>query len=293
MKKLLFAMAIGAALAWLFDPDAGSRRRDALKRKLDEKGLTGPAAVAAVRPTLGDGLHAAVRRLHPLIRQEPNVSTTHLSGVTGHRHRRLVRSSGPRARRRTTSPRPPPTAHRPRSPPPWPSAAVEQLEDLPERVAGLASAAKGRIGPTPSAPTSRGCSSPPGSRRSSSSPGGCAAGRRAAPASTTRATTGDTYRSAAETTGLRRRQLTDGLRPTDPSDTDPVATPPGGGAASWSRRRGRIGAAGSADVSVERRRRSSSPPWLRICSKLRRSRRDTCIWEMPMRSAISLWLSSS
>jgi len=44
MKKLLFAMAIGAALAWLFDPDAGSRRRDALKRKLDEKGLTGPAA---------------------------------------------------------------------------------------------------------------------------------------------------------------------------------------------------------------------------------------------------------
>ena len=28
MKKLLFAMAIGAALAWLFDPDAGARRRD-------------------------------------------------------------------------------------------------------------------------------------------------------------------------------------------------------------------------------------------------------------------------
>jgi hypothetical protein len=44
MKKLLFAMAIGAALAWLFDPDAGARRRDALKRKLDEKGLTGPAS---------------------------------------------------------------------------------------------------------------------------------------------------------------------------------------------------------------------------------------------------------
>ena len=44
MKKLLFAMAIGAALAWLFDPDAGARRRDALKRKLDEKGLTGPSA---------------------------------------------------------------------------------------------------------------------------------------------------------------------------------------------------------------------------------------------------------
>lgn len=41
MKKLLFAMAIGAALAWLFDPDAGSRRRESLKRKLDDKGLTG------------------------------------------------------------------------------------------------------------------------------------------------------------------------------------------------------------------------------------------------------------
>ena len=40
MKKLLFAMAIGAALAWLFDPDAGSKRRDMLRRKLDERGLT-------------------------------------------------------------------------------------------------------------------------------------------------------------------------------------------------------------------------------------------------------------
>ena len=27
MKKLLFAMAIGAALAWLLDPDNGTRRR--------------------------------------------------------------------------------------------------------------------------------------------------------------------------------------------------------------------------------------------------------------------------
>lgn len=52
MKKLLFAMVIGAALAWLFDPDTGSRRRDTLRRKLDEKGITGgtsskgPTAVA-------------------------------------------------------------------------------------------------------------------------------------------------------------------------------------------------------------------------------------------------------
>ena len=42
MRKLLFAMAIGAALAWLFDPDAESRRRDMIRRKLDERGLTGP-----------------------------------------------------------------------------------------------------------------------------------------------------------------------------------------------------------------------------------------------------------
>jgi hypothetical protein len=43
MKKLLFAMAVGAALAWLFDPEAGSRRRDSLRRKLRESGLMGPA----------------------------------------------------------------------------------------------------------------------------------------------------------------------------------------------------------------------------------------------------------
>ena len=52
MKKLLFAMAIGAALAWLFDPDTGSRRRETVRRKLEERGLTGssspPAAPTAV-----------------------------------------------------------------------------------------------------------------------------------------------------------------------------------------------------------------------------------------------------
>ena len=47
MKKLLFAMAIGAALAWLFDPDAGSRRRESLRRKLDERGLTGSSSPTA------------------------------------------------------------------------------------------------------------------------------------------------------------------------------------------------------------------------------------------------------
>ena len=50
MKKLLLAMGIGAALAWLFDPDAGSRRRDMVRQKLDAKGLTGPkAAPSAAR----------------------------------------------------------------------------------------------------------------------------------------------------------------------------------------------------------------------------------------------------
>ena len=59
MKKLLFAMALGAALAWLFDPDAGSKRRDALRRKLDQRGLTGgtpppvtPPVVIEDAPTL-------------------------------------------------------------------------------------------------------------------------------------------------------------------------------------------------------------------------------------------------
>lgn len=43
MKKLLIAMALGAALAWLFDPDNGARRRDSLRHKLEERGLTPPA----------------------------------------------------------------------------------------------------------------------------------------------------------------------------------------------------------------------------------------------------------
>ena len=56
MKKLLLAMGIGAGLAWLFDPDAGSRRREMLRQKLDEKRLTGekPAAPAS-RPSTSYG----------------------------------------------------------------------------------------------------------------------------------------------------------------------------------------------------------------------------------------------
>lgn len=44
MKKLLLAMAIGAALAWLFDPDNGPRRRDTVKRRLEDKGVISPSS---------------------------------------------------------------------------------------------------------------------------------------------------------------------------------------------------------------------------------------------------------
>jgi hypothetical protein len=63
MKKLLFAMAIGAALAWLFDPDSGSKRRDSLRRKLEERrGATPattvpPAGVVQDAPTLLTAAH--------------------------------------------------------------------------------------------------------------------------------------------------------------------------------------------------------------------------------------------
>jgi hypothetical protein len=36
MKKLLFGMALGAALSYLFDPQQGSRRRAQLRERLDK-----------------------------------------------------------------------------------------------------------------------------------------------------------------------------------------------------------------------------------------------------------------
>ena len=55
MKKLLVAMALGAALAWLFDPDAGSRRRDALRSKLENSGLgSAKPSAPAPRSTVAD-----------------------------------------------------------------------------------------------------------------------------------------------------------------------------------------------------------------------------------------------
>ena len=55
MKKLVIAMAAGAALAWAFDPDNGSRRRERVRQQLEDKGLLGsssatPADVGAFRP---------------------------------------------------------------------------------------------------------------------------------------------------------------------------------------------------------------------------------------------------
>ena len=46
MKKLVIAMAVGAALAWAFDPDNGSRRRENVRRQLADKGLLGSSTAA-------------------------------------------------------------------------------------------------------------------------------------------------------------------------------------------------------------------------------------------------------
>ena len=55
MKKLLISMAIGAALAWAFDPDQGSRRREQVKHRLEEKGVLGssstPTPVSTYQPS--------------------------------------------------------------------------------------------------------------------------------------------------------------------------------------------------------------------------------------------------
>jgi len=53
MKKLLFVMAIGAGLAWAFDPDSGPQRRESLRRKFDEKvgGRTDATPAPVVTPS--------------------------------------------------------------------------------------------------------------------------------------------------------------------------------------------------------------------------------------------------
>lgn len=52
MKKLLFAMMIGAGLAWLFDPDNGSSRRETVRKKFEGSGLSGASAANDAPTTL-------------------------------------------------------------------------------------------------------------------------------------------------------------------------------------------------------------------------------------------------
>jgi len=47
MKKLLFAMAVGASLAWAFDPDQGPRRRELVRQKLTDSGLVKQSSSSA------------------------------------------------------------------------------------------------------------------------------------------------------------------------------------------------------------------------------------------------------
>lgn len=50
MKKLLFAMLVGAALAWFFDPANGTQRRDSLRSQLDRGTPDSYASPAPVTP---------------------------------------------------------------------------------------------------------------------------------------------------------------------------------------------------------------------------------------------------
>ncbi len=47
MKKILFLLGMGAAAAYLFDPDNGNRRRADVKAKLDSFGRPGSSGPAA------------------------------------------------------------------------------------------------------------------------------------------------------------------------------------------------------------------------------------------------------
>ena len=54
MKKLLCAMVVGAALAYLFDPQLGPGRREALRAKLDRSGASPPSSIDAVEMIVFD-----------------------------------------------------------------------------------------------------------------------------------------------------------------------------------------------------------------------------------------------
>ncbi len=48
MKKMLFALVLGAALAYVFDPKLGTQRRNDLKRKLDRTKNSAQPAVESI-----------------------------------------------------------------------------------------------------------------------------------------------------------------------------------------------------------------------------------------------------
>ena len=52
MKKLMFAALVGAAVMWFYDPANGSRRREALQRKLngESSGSVTPMRLADSTP---------------------------------------------------------------------------------------------------------------------------------------------------------------------------------------------------------------------------------------------------
>jgi hypothetical protein len=45
MKKLLFGMALGAALSYLFDPQLGARRREQVRQRFDKSANSAGVAV--------------------------------------------------------------------------------------------------------------------------------------------------------------------------------------------------------------------------------------------------------
>jgi hypothetical protein len=45
MKKVLFGMALGAALSYLFDPQQGPRRREQVRQRLDKSAAGADVAV--------------------------------------------------------------------------------------------------------------------------------------------------------------------------------------------------------------------------------------------------------
>lgn len=59
MKKVLFGMALGAALSYLFDPQHGVRRREELRERLGRPGANTAAEPAEIDIIMFDDRAAA------------------------------------------------------------------------------------------------------------------------------------------------------------------------------------------------------------------------------------------